>query len=506
VIDDPNVIFPLATSYNERGVAGYTHVVSNGEDQRKVNCIYELSKNPMTGKGTLTLSKRPGVTINSNSFGSSSQTSYLIADMTQQIIDGTEWNVVISKTSSNVVQSSTHAATWNITTAGPGFFPTFIDVTRISNVKNVVVQLVDSGVTTSHVVYYINFSDLTAANPWTQISDGDFAQGHIGKMEHLDGFAFLMTVNNIIFNSDSNSLQSWNAASFITKQIRQDSAVGLARLSNKILAFGVETVEAFYNAGNTVGSPLGRIPQLHSRVGLVSSVIGAPTNPGGVSYYCNIEQKLYFVGRYSAGSGCGLFVFDGQNFIKVSSQYIDKILSEKSGSIYSVSTVNVGGTPMVAICFTASGVSPQISLMYSPSWNEWFDWNSTVFSPVNQGQYFLGLGSNQHKLYSFAASDNWQDDGTSYQFLTQFRLPSNGSSKKSMLMYGIDADTDTSSNTISVDVSDDDCQSFYGLQSIDLTRERKVNFRGGSYTRRHVRLSATDARPKRIANFIARVE
>jgi hypothetical protein len=262
-------------------------------------------------------------------------------------------------------------------------------------------------------------------------------------------------------------------------------------------------VEGFYNAGNTLGSPLGRIPQMHTEIGMVSTVQAAPI---GTHYYCNIAGKLFFVGRYANNAGCGLFVFDGYNFDKISSNYIDKILTEKSDSIYSVSKVTFHGQIMVAICFTAASASTQISLMFSPDWKEWFEWTSTVFSPVNSGKYFLGVGSNANRIYSFTSSDNWQDDGTSYQFLTQFRLPSNGSTKKSMLMYGVDADTDTSANTISVDVSDDDCQSFYSLQPIDLTWERKVNFRGGSYTRRHVRLSATDARPKRIANFIARIE
>src|SRR5258706_12621731 len=78
-IDEPNVIIPLASSYNERGITGYTHAVTNSEDQRKVNCFYELSKNATTGKGTLTLAKRPGVTIDANSYGSSTQDTYLIS-------------------------------------------------------------------------------------------------------------------------------------------------------------------------------------------------------------------------------------------------------------------------------------------------------------------------------------------------------------------------------------------------------------------------------------------
>src|SRR5690349_4912110 len=77
MIEDPNVILPLASSYNERGVAGYTHVVTNAEDQRKINCFYEVAKNPMTGKGTLTLSKRPGV-VSPLNVGTSAQNVYLI--------------------------------------------------------------------------------------------------------------------------------------------------------------------------------------------------------------------------------------------------------------------------------------------------------------------------------------------------------------------------------------------------------------------------------------------
>src|SRR5258706_9555591 len=77
-IDEPNVIIPLASSFNERGITGFTHSVTNSEDQRKINCYYELAKNALTGKGTLTLSKRPGVTLGTGTYGTSAQTSYLV--------------------------------------------------------------------------------------------------------------------------------------------------------------------------------------------------------------------------------------------------------------------------------------------------------------------------------------------------------------------------------------------------------------------------------------------
>src|SRR3990167_7819543 len=112
MIDKPNVVLALAHSYNERGVAGNTHVTS-GEDQRKVNCFYEPVKNNMTGKGTLTLSKRPGVsefthTAGSvNSFGGATQNVYLVyRTPTDSISFGTNIPSIIFK-DGNDIRTST---------------------------------------------------------------------------------------------------------------------------------------------------------------------------------------------------------------------------------------------------------------------------------------------------------------------------------------------------------------------------------------------------------------
>jgi hypothetical protein len=465
------------------------------EDQRKVNCFYELAKNAVTGKGTLTLSKRPGVTIYATSIGTTGQTAYL-----------SQWtsigNIVFNKSGSDSRCSSDITASNRTILTDASYFPSFSDLTAVSNVQNVVVQLT-TVVTTTQRVFFATAFDAVNANAWTEITDPQFPIP-VGKMEFMDGFAFALSSDNLIWNSDSNSLANWTGTSFLAKQVMQDLPVGLARLSNKLIAFGHESVECFYNAGNTVGSPLGRIPQLHTKVGLV--ITGNAGVTSGSHYYCTIKEAIYFVGRVGHGNNCGLYVFDGQNFIKLSSAYIDKILVEKSsGGIYSVNAVGVNGQTMVGIGFTAAGTSPQRFLIYSPEWKEWFEWTSDIFAPVNSGKYFLGLGSNGHRVYSFESSDIWQDNAVSYPWSTQFKLPTNGSSLKRMAMYGVDADTDTSASTISVEFSDNDCQSFYSAQPIDLTWDRKVNFRGGAYTKRHIRLSATDARPKRIHNFIANV-
>lgn len=511
--DEPNVVIPLASSFNERGVTGYTHSVTNSEDQRKINCFYELAKNSMTGKGTLTLTKRPGVTISTGTYGTSAQTAYLVLNT----LRGGEIAHAVFYLLSGDAKVSATGGTATILSPATSLYPSFVDLTAISNVRNAVIQLTGLG---THRVFFATVANVATGGAWTEIVDVDFTTlGHTGKMEHLDGFAFILTDQNLIINSDTNSLANWTAANFLAKQIRQDRPIGLMRLGNQLIACGDETSEMFFNNGNTSGSPLGRLAHLHARIGLVPTVgvVSSTTGRGGTHYYATIEKRLYFVGRRSGGGSqsslatglspsVGVFAYDGANFEKVSTSYIDKILSEKFDSIYSVNEIGFGGSSAVAIGITAPGVSPMRAYLFFPDWKEWFEWTSDVFSPVNSGELYLGLGSNQHKLYSFAGTDKWQDDTTSYAWSTQFKLPTNGASRRFMPMYGVDADTDASANNLTVEISTNDCVSFSTLGTIDQTQDRKILFRGGSFRKAHIRLGNTNARPSRLHQFLARIE
>jgi hypothetical protein len=226
-------------------------------------------------------------------------------------------------------------------------------------------------------------------------------------------------------------------------------------------------------------------------------------------YYCTINDRMYFVGRDSGGiKSAGIFVYDGQNYERVSTPYIDKILSQIVGnSFYSVNSMGFQGRKAMSILLTAPNATSQRWLMFFPDWKEWFEWTSTVFSPINSGEHFLSCGAAlKQKVYNFTAADNWQDNATSYQWFTQFKLPTNGAQRKFMLMYGVDADTDTSTNDLTVELSIDDSKTFTTLGTIDQTQDRKVLFRGGSFRKGHLRLGNTNARPTRISNFLARIE
>lgn len=493
--DEPNVILPLATSYNERGVAGFTHTVTNSEDQRKINCFYELAKNAMTGKGTLTLAKRPGVQVGSGSFGSSTQATFLIARAPSSALNATPW--IFSRVTNDIRVSDSSVTTVIVTAAT--YYPTYIDKTIISGAETLVLQI-EATPTSTHRVF---FSSGAIGAAWTEIVDADFTGlSHRGKMEHMDGFAFILASDNKIYNSDTNSLANWTATSFIAKQIIQDSPLGLAKLNNQIIAFGETTMEVFYNAGNTTGSPLLPVRHLHQRIGLAKSTTSTSTT----HYYAVVGDRLYFAGRRAGGVGSvGVFAYDGQRVEKVSTPYIDKIFSE-NGSCALIYPVGFGGAS--AIAFSLQTIGDSRWFMFFPDYKEWFEWASDVFRPTNNGHYFVGSGSASlsDKVYSFAQSDNWQDNAVSYAWSTQFKLPANGSARKFMPMYGVDADTDTSANSLTVEISTDDSKTFSTLGTIDQTQDRKVLFRGGSFRRAHIRLGNTNARPSRLHNFLARIE
>lgn len=490
-LDKPNLVLPLASSYNERGMAGFTNTFTNALDQRRINAMYEVAKNALTGKVSLTLVKRPGTSIATETFGTSGQVGYLVFLKPGATDYGAASHWVFSVSGSDVRASDSSGTTTILTAANNR--PFLVDKTAISGAETLVLQTINAS-----FMQRVWFS--TAIGTFTEITDGDFtALTHKGKMEHLDGFALILTSTNRIYNADLNSLVNWTASNFITKQIVQDIPLGLMRLGSQILAFGAETMEVFVNAGNATGSPLRTVPELSRRVG-----ISDPAQPAGkTSYYAVIDNRLYFHGQIGGGRGAGLFMYDGSKIERVSTQFIDKMLEETA--VYGIWPVSVSGQEGVAVALDLVTATTQRWLMFFPRLNEWFEWNSTVVMPINSGQFCLGVGSNQHRLYDFVVTDTYQDNGTNYQWLTQFMLPSDGNHVKFMAMCGVIGDVARSAESIAVSFSDDDYQTWSTARNIDLTSNKPHIYRCGSFKKRAVRLSYTGANDVRLQNFVARV-
>lgn len=492
-VNKPNVEIPLAVSYNTRGIAGFTDTITNATDQRKINCIYEPVQNAVSGNTTLYLAKRPGVADTGSTYGTSGQVAYLV-EVAPQALASSAANRWVFSTSSNDVRVSDDDETTVIFTAA-GYAPAYVDKTFIDSTDTLIMQARHTDGTQR--IFYS-----TAVGTWTEITDSDFTTlAHVGKMEFLNGRAYVLSrTGSRIYNSDLNSVSAWSATSFITRQVTQDIATGLAKHKDQIIAFGESTMEVFRDVGNPVGSSLEAVTDLAQRIGLPSTVV-----TGQRHYYTRIGNNMFWRGS----NPVGVFAYDGQTVQKISTPSIDKILAERQH--YFVSNIVFQGQQAVVIGLDLPSATTQRALLFFPEWKDWFEWNSTVFIPQTSSRLTdicLGVGSNQHKLYQMSqTSDNWRDAGTDYQFAMQFKLPKQGNGRDRMSMFGVTGDTARSAQNLSVEFSDDDYQSFQTARTIDLNSSEKMIFHCGSYKiPRIVRLSYTGSAGLRLQSAIARIQ
>ena len=268
--------------------------------------------NTSSNSQTLYLAKRPGVADSGSTYGTSAQVGYLIHSAPG--VFGSSTNQWVFSTSGDDVRGSSSTTTTVIATAA-GYKPAYVDRAAVGANDTLILQLKNA--TGVQTVWYS-----TDIATFTQITDSDFT-GLVerGKMEHIDGFAFIMdNTNKAIYNSDLNSLSAWSAASYIVKQVVQDEAQGLMKFGAKLLGFGSETNEAFVNIGNAEGSVLQRIPNSIHKIGLADQT----TLVGSTHYYTNVDDKLYFVGREASATSLSVYMYNGERFERVSTQAIDK--------------------------------------------------------------------------------------------------------------------------------------------------------------------------------------
>ena len=494
-----NITVPLALAYDTRGVLAYANASTNAQDQRRVNSYYEITRQSVGVPPEVVLVKRPGVTVDAGTYGAGTQVQYLVGRKPDDTWDAAPWIFVKDSTNNKVVNSSTSTTILNDT----NFIPRFWDLVQFGTTKYIVVQLQNTATPSgagNQKVYYCTTDIAT----WTQISDADFTGLNMrGKMEFMDGYAFIADSNNRIWQSSLNDLTAWATTDFIGKTIKQDAPQGLMKVRNQILFFGEETVEVFINEGNASGSVLGRIPQSAQLIGLGNVAGGGSGLAGKTHYYTTIADVAYFVGRFGGQAiDNSLISYNGNSFEKISRPMEDKILT--SSTIYSINRMTFGGKIAVAIQMTLPSATTQKWLMYFPDLNEWFEWESTVYGPVNNGFYYAGA-TNPQKLYTFAASNKWQDDSTNFTMTTQFRLPVADLRWKTMPICGVIADSTSSSKDLGVSFSDDDGTTWTTARNIDLSLRKKELTGCGGFRERFVRLTSTNDTECRLRRFYSAI-
>lgn len=376
--------------------------LTDAEDQRFLNTTFSVINNPITGKATVYVEKRPGwgqdslVVASTNStglikpqainstitaFGNTNSTIYVgaisvgaitgraiyfgetILSGTSYVLirssDGTGWYYADGAKDDLTYVGDTHNGTAvldSIDSTTGMYSGQALSGTGIPAGARILT--VDSGTqVTMDANSTADGTDITfTKTPVAKILDADFLTtgSYISGFVEMDGYLFYCADDGNIWNSALNSITSYAAADYKAADMSPDAPVAVARTKNVVIVLGTGSLQGFYNNGYASGSPLERSAQTFRRIGAL-----------GQSSVTTLEDDIYFVGSSNYGD---VQVWRLREFTpqKVSTPTVDKIIGTQTaggGAVY-VSGFQMGGYPyvMVTLSTTADGPSDKLLL------------------------------------------------------------------------------------------------------------------------------------------------
>jgi len=218
---------------------------------------------------------------------------------------------------------------------------------------------------------------ITTGDTVTEITDVDFPPKQTPAVSLayggavLDGYLFVLGTNGTIYNSALGDPTTWGALDFLEAERDPDGGQCLGKHHDNVVAYGVKTIEFFYDAANATGSPLARRQDVAYQIGCAS----------GESVW-EEGDRSFFVGNDFSGS---LHVYTLENFQvrPVSTSTIDSFLTQaimKDSYIATGSGLTAQGHTyyMLTLYLAPSDIEPYITLVYDATTGLWGEWNTTV--------------------------------------------------------------------------------------------------------------------------------
>ena len=402
----PTVKLPLAGSPNQRGIDGDA-ALALSQDQRFLNCTFDVVTNAITGKSTFYVQKRPGwgqssipaagsastglikpqsFTATLAAFGETNSVIYFgtssvgtitgrALHFTETLIsnvgcvaikssDGTGWYYMdgAKDVTAYTMDGNNSTTVTDIKIAGvagtAGLYPgqkltaasNITAGTRIVSVNSGAFTAVLDTITTGGA-----FNDLAVTKePIAKIIDADFVTSgtYIGAFAPMDGYLFYPDDSGYVNNSDQNSVSSYTANARIAVQGAPDPTVGVAIQKNILVAFGTTSNEKFQNTNFTSGSPLQPAKSQIEHYGALDQ-----------RSITQLEDDIFYVSTPSEGD-VGVYMMRGLNSTRISTSIVDKILgtAAQSGAIYA-SSFRMGGYPYATFYISTASDGPASNIL-----------------------------------------------------------------------------------------------------------------------------------------------
>jgi hypothetical protein len=201
----------------------------------------------------------------------------------------------------------------------------------------------------------------------TEIVDVDFPDPFVKGWAYLDGTLYVGRPDAGIQGSEINTPADWDPLNVIIAQIEPDKGIALSKQLVYVIMLKQWSVEAFYDAANATGSPLGRVEGAKISWGCASADSVRQLD-GDIFWASTTRFSAYQVAMMS----------DVKAKI-ISTEPVERLLlhADTSGGVYSWGT-RIGGHRFYGLTLVANN----LTLVYDATENMWAQWTD------EDGNYF----------------------------------------------------------------------------------------------------------------------
>jgi hypothetical protein len=191
-----------------------------------------------------------------------------------------------------------------------------------------------------------------------QVTDANYPSVTAPGVAWLDGYVFVQTPGGILANSNLNTPAVWGALNTISGSLSSDNGAAITRLYNYVVSFGVYSTTFFYDAGNSIGSPL--LPNISAELNIGCAV--------GTSVVAS-ENTVFWIGQ-THQKGRRVYMFEGLTPKPISDEFIDKILNQDSLNNVYAYYLEINGAALYVLTLTNSNCTLVYNLV-SGMWSRW---------------------------------------------------------------------------------------------------------------------------------------
>lgn len=336
---------------------------------------------------------------------------------------------------------------------------------------------------------------INTAGTVTAITDPDFPTPHIPTPVFIDGYVILAKGIDV-YNCDLDAPTSWTSSNYLSAEMFPDAINCITRQNNQVCVMGTSSIEFFYDAANASGSPLSRNDSTTIQMGTCApyAVIGN-------------EKFIFFIGQSDSG-GRAAWVIDGFSPKKVSDEYIERILD---GEVDMSDVRGYGLRTKGHLFYVINLKTSNRTLVYDPDEKLWHEWSSNSAGSHTFFQYDSATDNATGASYLLHVSDGalyklnpatYQDAGTAIlvELMTN-KYDMDTYNRKFLSSVKVVGDRYSTSNSISLQWTDDDYNTFSNVKTISLSDDFPAFHRLGSFRRRAFKLSHSANQPLRLESL-----